>query len=374
MSEEKQTIEIVEPVKNQEKEVATIEHAEQNNWSEKEIKKAEELGLIKKEETKKKAVDNKVAEVKEEAKPEAKPEEKKEDKFKRVPSYDLTPEQEREFVRVFPTGSNVNGLYFGMKSQRARAQAAEMEKEKALLEMKYRDQQINDLKERLSKVEKPVVDENGESVDPEDKPLTARQLRELQAKEAEERTKTQNAREEKAQKIHEAIKIQEDYTKSVYQDFDDVVSLGADLIKNIDQLEGPIRKKVFDLKKRIILAAQNADSLTDDDLTAAELGYELGMLHPDYKSGNGQKADTNQNGSPAERKNGSLTPEQVKRIEANTSRRGSSASVSGGGGRRVVSVEDITVEDAVMMARNDPQAYEKFRKEHPEKLKALLRG
>jgi hypothetical protein len=200
-------------------------------------------------------------------------------------------------------------------------------------------------------------------------------LKELQEEEMRKNEERKRSDESKAEKIMLAQKSQEEYAKGQYEDFDGTLKLGEDLVKNIDTLEPLKRKKVKSLLDRIRTAASRADELSVEDYNVADLSYELGQLHPDYgKKGKNEEESQSQNGNgekpEAERINGGLTTEQVERIEKNAARRGSSASLSGSGGRRMVSVEDITISDLLKL---DSHQYEAFRSKHPDKVRQLLR-
>jgi hypothetical protein len=64
-------------------------------------------------------------------------------------------------------------------------------------------------------------------------------------------------------------------------------------------------------------------------------------------------------------------PEKMKRIEANTQRRTSSASISGGGSQRSIAASEMTINDFVKL--NAEQRI-KFREKYPEKYAEIARG
>jgi hypothetical protein len=98
------------------------------------------------------------------------------------------------------------------------------------------------------------------------------------------------------------------------------------------------------------------------------IAYEIGQLHPSY----GQRAEKNgEFVKPEPKANGGLTPDKMKRIEENTLRRASSASVSGGGGRRAVSPDDVSLADLNRMTATQRLS---FREKHPDQYAKLLRG
>jgi hypothetical protein len=350
----------------------TREEAKAQGLTADEIERAEKKGIIQKKEEKKeepKAADPVKAEEKteEEHKAEATATEKPKST---LPDFSMTPEQEKVFLATFPPGTPHNGLYFRMKNERQARQAAEAK--------------AKDLEARIAALEstkrqpEAEFDELGNPVDPDEKPLTMKQLREIQQKEAEEIEKRHKENESRAKVVVEAQELQEQYARSVHADFDDTVTKAKDLIQNLDKLvpEKWRQAKVIKMVRDLQVAAARADELDLDDYNASLIAYEIGQLHPSY----GTKAEvTPKDGSPSEngkpkdpkKANGGYTPGQMKRIEENTQRRASSASVTGGSGTRSVVAEDIDAENLNQMSYAERQ---KFKQKHPDLYAKLLRG
>ena len=61
----------------------------------------------------------------------------------------------------------------------------------------------------------------------------------------------------------------------------------------------------------------------------------------------------------------------MKRIEANNLRRGSSAAIPAGGGKRTISVDDVDMATLNAMTYTERKS---FRDTHPEKYARLVRG
>lgn len=357
MTTEINTIEVAaepaaaEPVKP---DVVTREDLKSKGWTKQEMDSAEKRGMIEKPEPKEEPV------KKEDPKtviPPIEPEKSS------LPDFTFkTPEQEKAFMDAFGPGTPQRAMYFRMKNERQSRQNAEAERDRLALEVQmYRDQKLH-----LENKIQPEVDENGNEIDPEDKPLTMKQLKAMQQAEMEKLNKQQTELQERSGRVADAMKTQEEYAKSILPDFADTVKLAADLVQNIDQIpEKWKRDKVIKLIKDLQTTAATADKYGVDDYNAPMISYELGQLHPKY----GQKAEPNGKDPKA---NGSLTPEQMKRIEENTQRRASSASLPGSSnGRRVVSLDDITIKDVLKMS---PEERYKFKKDHPEKMQKLMRG
>jgi len=383
MSEEvkAQTIEIADPETPAVPDVKkpSREELRSNGWSAKELEAAEKRGMIPKVEEKKeapKAEEPKKEEVQPEAKEPPKEEPKKEaPKRSSLPDFTFqTPEQEKAFLDAFGPGTPQRAMYFRMKNERHSRQAAES--------------RVRELEARINALEsqKPErrieVDENGNEIDPDEKPLTMKQLRELQQKEADERAKQEQELTERARNVSEAQRTQEEYARAVLPDFDDTVKLAKDVMQNLDTLipEKWKQEKVVRLIRELQVSAANADKLGVDEYHAAFIAHEIGQFHPNYGKANGQRSEQGPEAEPHNdgklerpdtKANGGLTPEQMKRMEANTQRRASSASIPGGGGKRTVSVDEITLTELNRMSYAERS---KFREKYPDRYAKLLRG
>lgn len=367
------TVEIAEPEVKVVNEIPTREDVKARGWSKDEIDSAEKRGMIAK--AKKEEEKDPVA-VKAEEKAEPKPEDKvveavkvEENSGKRnpsgIPAYDLTEEQQKALEGILPPGNPMRGIYFRMKNERTARQRleAELAKERAARE-------ALEAKLTAPQVAKAEGDGN-QTEDPEDRPLTIRAVRELQAqeaKEAERRAREVNAR---ASAVAEAQQAQEEYAREIYPDFDETVTRAKEVIKNLDAIPEPWKRaKAVKLFRDLQEAAARADSLGLDDYNGAIIAYEIGQLHPLH----GKKADEQMNGTalrPEATANGGLTPDKMKRIEENALRRASSASVAGGGGRRAVSPDDVSLADLNRMTATQRLS---FREKHPDQYAKLLRG
>lgn len=368
-----ETVEIAEPEVKVINEIPTREDVKARGWSKAEIESAEKRGMIanpKKEEEKKTVA------VKAEEKSEPKQEEKvaeavkvDENAGKRnpsgIPAYDLTEEQQKALEGILPPGNPMRGIYFRMKNERTARQRleAELAKERAAREA---------LEAKMKAPQVAKAEGDGEKTeDPEDRPLTIRALRELEAQnamEAERRAQEVNAR---AAAVAEAQQAQEEYAREIYPDFDETVTRAKEVIKNIDAIPEPWKRaKAVKLFRDLQEAAARADSLGLDDYNGAIIAYEIGQLHPLH----GKKADEQTNGNalrPEPKANGGLTPDKMKRIEENSQRRASSASVAGGNGRRLVSPDDVSLAELNRMTVGQRLS---FREKHPEQYARLLRG
>jgi len=133
------------------------------------------------------------------------------------------------------------------------------------------------------------------------------------------------------------------------------------------------------MQAQLRFAADHADQIDLDEYHAALIIHEIGQLHPQYGS-NAEDTTTEKNGDASEsdgkpidpkKGNGTLTPEQMKRMEENTQRRASSASVSGGGGKRTISVDDV---DAKVLNGMSYSQRQEFKSKYPDRYAKILRG
>lgn len=382
------TIEVDEPdVKKEAPPVPTRTEMRDKGWSAKELDAGEKHGLLVKSESAEQAkieADKKAADEKAKADAEAKAKEIEAGKKPDTPALDKpksdipdftfkTPEQEKVFLDAFGSGTPQRAMYFRMKNERLARQAAERERDRERAEKVALEAQIKALSATKPALE---MDEDGNPIDPEDKPLTVKQLRELQRAEAEAIEKKNRELNERAQVVADAQRTQEEYARSLFEDFDPTVEKAKDLMKNLDTLvpEKWKQAKVIKLIRELQVAAANADKIDLDEYHAALIAYELGQLHPTYgqkpNSPNGNASDKDGKLDP-KKDHGSLTPEQMKRIEENARRGASSASVTGGGGKRTISVDDVDLATLNRMGYSERQ---KFRQKYPDQYAKLLRG
>jgi hypothetical protein len=203
----------------------------------------------------------------------------------------------------------------------------------------------------------------------DDKPLTVKEWRELQRREREESERATKELNQRAAVVAEAQRAQEEYAKEIYPDFDEMAMRAKEVISNIGAIEEPWKRaKAVKLFDELRTAAANADKLGLDDYNGAMIVYEIGQLHPKH----GRKAESNGAASePEPKSNGGLTPEQMQRMDENTKRRASSASVADGGGRRTVAADDVGLNELARMTATQRLA---FREKHPERYAKLMRG
>jgi hypothetical protein len=367
--------------------------AQAAGWSEDEIKMGKETGILD-EKAEAKVEEGKSADEKSQAeadKGEKETENKGQNgvvKEQHLEDFLLSPEEEKSLSDAIknPKASaklkNVAAQYFGRKSAISRAQFAESERNRLL-------KQNLELTERLARIEEKIDKGQGadqDQIDEEDdKPLTKKALNEMLMKMREDdlnaKRKHQDLTARQAEKIKESLLNQENHAKIKHEDYEAVVDLADKLVRrdsagkfisevNITTLPELDRKKSFFLLHQIKNAAIRADEMSVEDYNIADMTYELGLIAKKYLKP--IEEDKSINGDNAERNDGGLTPEEeAERIRKNQSRPSSSASISGNGGRRSVTVDDITIDDLNQM---DSKTFDAFQKQHPDKVDELMRG
>lgn len=367
----KETFEVTEAVQSTVV-LPTREEAKEQGLTADEMDRAEKSGLITKKEEVKKEEPIVTTETKVED------EKKEEPKVKSsIPDFEFkTPEQEKAWLEAFPPGTPQRGLYFRMKNERTQRQAAQAQLEKA-----HKDREALEARVKTLEAGKTQeVDEDGNLIDPENKPLTLKEWREIQRKDLEEKETKQRELSEQAHVVSEANNLQEEYAKSEYADFDETIGLTTDLLKNAESLitEPWKLEKLRRMARDMQIAAAKAHTFDLTGYHAARIAYEIGQMHPQY----GKKAETQNNGDASEKDGKSkdptkanggqrLTPEQMKRLEENTQRRSSSASVTGGGGKRTISADEM---DGASFDKLSYTERQKFRQKHPDRYAEIIRG
>lgn len=384
----KETFEVVEPVESTGGNLPSKDDLKGKGWTSDEIERAEKRGMIAKPETPEEKTQRE-AEAKAKADTDAKAKadagkaenkdgaEAKDDKGGKssLPDFTFqTPEQEKAFLEAFGPGTPQRAMYFRMKNDRSAKQAeraGRIAAEKKLEEYEARFK-------ALEAKDKQTIDEEGNIIDPDDKPLTMRELKALQKEQAEAAEKKNKETQDRAGRVVEAQVIQEDYARGIHPDFDATMKLSEEVLKSLETLvpERWKQAQVVSLIKQLQVAAGNADQIDLDDFHAPLIAYEIGKFHPKY----GQRADAANDGDKSEidgksndpkKGSGALTPEQMERIEKNTQRRTSSASVQGGGGTRTISADNV---DPATLNKMSYRQRQKFREQFPDRYVKLMRG
>lgn len=353
--------------------VPTRDELKKSGWSKDEMDRAEKRGMIPKPEDKKPVVPPAAAAPKADEKPpvaapkaEEKPPEPAATKGS-LPEYTFTPEEEEWIKGRFGPGHSVRAFYFRAKNERR----ARQEKDGELQRLRA---ELDGLKAALKTPAEIEVDPNtGKVVDPDEKPLTLKALKELQKAEAEALSKQTEEETVRSTRLRDSHHEQEEYARAVYPDFDPTMALAKDLAQNLDSLvpEKWKQAKVVQKLRELQVAAARADQYGLEDYHAAHIAYELGQLHPKYGKSDPAPEEGEETGISKDPKLSGAKPETVKRIENNTQRRTSSAAIGEGGGKRTVSAQDMDLKTLLGLPAERRLA---FKKNYPDVYTKLMRG
>ena len=225
---------------------------------------------------------------------------------------------------------NEQALYWKWKADKKKRQNAQKEAEE--LRAKFELNQVKDsaYKIKLKKISDAL---RGESVTVEalqsiigeqqtedgSTPITKSDLERIEA-EKEER---QKAEERLNQQRAERIKLAEEIGKSKYNNFDDLTDLARKVVES--DKSGTY--------KDILQAAFADDNIDEENLV--ERVVTLAKLHPEFgKKKSPEKSEKT----------------DVDRAIKNSKKKISSAAVGHGGGKRTISYDDLTVEDAARLS------------------------
>jgi hypothetical protein len=341
------TIEISEPAVASSKPQITIDEAKESGLSAAEVADAKRFGMVSdstdEEKPESKATpttegENTQTPATEQRKPEN-------TDIRELVDQELDPEKEADAVKDFKP--NEKALYWKFKKEKRQRQRLE-EENKSLREKQANSQKtdavVEELRRKIAALEAGKKVEGGEDVEAEDdedldRPLTKRELMELARKQNEENQRIRDEQQQKITATRQKLEKFEEVARERYEDFDRVMELSAELVKQGDTLlpaGHPLRKKAELAVKRLKFALENPDQFSDE-YGVADIAYELGELHPRFKSSNAPDP-----AAPNGKQEPGLSPEQMERLKKNASRPPVSASVTGGAGRRVVSEDDIT--------------------------------
>ena len=279
------------------------------------------------------------------------PVEKKEETTEQNLSFENVEKDEKNLVTKF--NKNEQALYWKWKSDKQERQTAQREyelstvREKALkkeLESLRSNHDISDAK--LKKVNElltgpqdnitieaiqAILAQSAQADDSDDRPLTKKDLNELSEKQKQE----QREFEEKQKFVVGRINSAESIGKSKYDNFDDAINMAQEVING--KIELPDMLTADEIAKKLNERIANKDL---DPEKVADFVVSIAKLNPNFG-----KKQTNP-ASQAQRKE---TDENIDRIIKNASKATSSAAVNGGNGRRMVSLENLTVDDAAKL-------------------------
>lgn len=327
-------LEVVETAKeNKEENLLTESDMQEGGFSPQEIEMAKKQNILKKSEDK------------------PKPEVKKDDEQKETQKTEVLnlediesdPLKEQEHLKDF--NSNEKALYFRQKKEKLKRQKAEAERDQLAIKVKYLEEKEKTKEDVPSKKEDGLSFEDiladGEKSD-DDKPLTMKDLKKLQEENERKLKEGQENKQARAQVLQVKLQELEVDAKEKYSDFDAVADLTTEILKDADKLFADDKKTLAKVKFKVnefLRATANADQFSADEYNPADMCYEIGLMHPKYGKDNAEKG----------KQDDGLTIDQIKKIERNVSRKSSASLDGGGGSKTVVSMKDITLEQAAKL-------------------------
>lgn len=281
---------------------------------------------------------------------------------------------EQETVLLANLSQNGQALYWTQKKERQKRQKLEADMTASQAE---NSKKIADLEAQLAKAKEKPVDDLGleipqEEIDPKKKPLTVEELEKFEAEKAAKAEEQSKKNTERRSELSDALNYQQEQARDRYKDepvpFDQALSYTADILAaaNSGKLEEMypeprMRSRIVGKCNLLLRAFANADVFNEGDFDAADMTYELSKEHPEY----GKKPKNNVTKNDETGADGN--PEKAARAITNASRRGSSATLTGGGSRRVA-LDELTPDQAVKVPTS------KFNKIPKETRERLLRG
>ncbi len=343
--EAKATVEIVESPAIVEDQPVTVDEATEAGLSKEEIDMGKEQGDI----VDKKPVEKKEDEGDDEDKKDGdadKKDDNPENKDDKDVKDEIEDDPEKEADKVKDYTPNEKAQYFQRKKERTKRQKAERKSE--LLEIKLKaEKEKNELLKSGKKYDDMDdldadldADLNGDK-DNDDDIVTKGDLRKSEEKMEAKRI----AEWKQAKAVAVAESLEERYTEAREENanFDAYCDLASEVMDEDEKEGGTYALKVVQL-------AHNPEGKIADYI------MKLAKLHDGYNEvGKGKS-------SKSDKKEGK---DGADKIINNASKRTSSASVGGGNGRRIVSEDDLTVQDA---AKLSDAAWDKLKPETRERL------
>jgi hypothetical protein len=246
--------------------------------------------------------------------------EAEEEKVEEHPTFEDV-DQNKDLLKKY--NKNEQALYFKYKSDKRKRQKAEQkieeltaEKELTSLKETFSTKKLDKIKEKLTSGEVTVEE--------------IQAILDLQ-QETPAKAKPVNPQDELVKVVKDRLASAEEIGITKYEDFQDQVELASEIFQ-----KKPIYQKQFDTMIR-------DESVDEDDIV--EFVMDIAKLNP------------------SKAKKEEVAPEQQEKVERavkNAKKAKSSAQVSGGKGRRVVSYDDLTIEDIASM---DTKQYMKIPKD-----------
>lgn len=176
----------------------------------------------------------------------------------------------------------------------------------------------------------------------EEKPLTKSDLLAIE-KEKEEKEKLAS---EQSKNFEKKLNDLEEYGKNRFENYEDIITSATEVLSG--KCELPKLIDIKNISKQLIEKINDPNSDEDD---VSDFVLEIAKFNPNY----GKKKV-----EPSAKSEKKVSSEDIDKIVKNASKGASSATVNGGNARRVVSHDNLTIEDA---AKLTPEQYNKLPKE-----------
>lgn len=231
---------------------------------------------------------------------------------------DLDPEEEQKLIKAY--NDNEKSLYWKAKKERLKRQDAQRESEHTKIKLAATQRELDALKKGSKKDDDSEEEENVE--DDDERVMTVGEYKKMLAKQKEER-EGQNV---KAQETLNRLEKQEAQFKIDNEDFDQVADLAREMMDEYPAF-----------------AEEMLRAAADPTKNACEVVYRIGRLNPKYRKGGSKTVD----------EGGIESKSKIDKAIKNADKRQSSAAVTGGGTKKIVSEDDLTVEDASKLSQSD---------------------
>lgn len=260
------------------------------------------------------------------------------------PSFEEVEKDEKNLVKKY--GANEQALYWKWKHDKKERQTAQAERDLTAIKARSLENKLNEInggyevtKTQVKKVRDLLAGPADEitvealqailaepkKVDDENRPLTKKDLVSLQ----EEKSKATEEEQKKQEFINNRVKGADEVGKAKFDNYEQV----ADMVQEV--LEGKVELPKY--VKPANLAKTLVEMLADEKIEYDEIAdwlMDTAKLNPKF----GKKTEGKKE-----------TKENIERILDNASKQKSSASLGSGNGRRFVSEDDLTIDDAAKL-------------------------
>lgn len=260
---------------------------------------------------------------------------------------------------------NEQALYFKWKSDKKARQEAQAERDLKIVQEKVLRTELDKAREegnltvgKLNAINKllngdpeditieaiqEILAANVKKAVEEEKPLTKSDLLAIEAEKAEK----EKAVAESNKNFVTRMNTLEEYGKTKFEDYDEVIASAKEVLDGKAELPEVIDRA--DIARRLVEKINDPKN-DEDDISDFVLG--IAKLNPNYGK---KKVESGK--SEGSKK---VSSEDIDKIVKNAAKGSSSATVNGGNARRVVSHDNLTIEDA---AKLTPEQYMKLPKE-----------